>query len=260
MPILTKNNVVKNIYNVYYVSTLVGNLLSDGQLDSRGYDIRFHDTSCTIYGPNKAFIAKIKMTKNRLYPLEMRSGKLYAHNACISKLPSLQGQTNNSSSSMSCEASTTTLLPGLQIKTESSSSFGSNSNSDKIQRMGSLSDICAQDEIDNLTHSAFLSFQPTCFDEAVKEKEWVDAMNNKIDAIERNKTWNLVDLPANKNPVGVKWVYKTKLNEKGEIDKHKARLVAKGFSQQPGIDYGETFAPVARLDTVRFEIGYCSTK
>ena len=62
----------------------------------------------------------------------------------------------------------------------------------------------------------------------------------------------MVDLPANKNPIGVKWVYKTKLNEKGEIDKHKARLVAKGFSQQPGIDYGETFAPVARLDNVRF--------
>ena len=80
VPILTKNNVVKNIYNVYYVPTLAGNLLSVGQLDSRGYDIRFHDTSCTIYGPNKAFIAKIKMTKNRLYPLEMRSGKLYALN------------------------------------------------------------------------------------------------------------------------------------------------------------------------------------
>jgi hypothetical protein len=46
-------------------------------------------------------------------------------------------------------------------------------------------------------------------------------------------------------------VYKTKLNEKGQIEKHKARLVAKGFSQQPGIDYGEIFAPVARLDTVR---------
>ena len=55
-------------------------------------------------------------------------------------------------------------------------------------------------------------------------------MNNEIITIERNQTWDLVYLPANKNPIDVKWVYKAKLNEKGEIDKHKARLVAKGFS------------------------------
>ena len=70
---------------------------------------------------------------------------------------------------MSCEASTTT-LPGLQGQTECSSSSSSNSDSYKIQRMSSLSDICAQDDIDNLTHFAFISFQPTCFDEVVKER------------------------------------------------------------------------------------------
>jgi hypothetical protein len=64
-------------------------------------------------------------------------------------------------------------------------------------------------------------------------------------------TWDLVDLPRNKKSIGVKWVYKIKLNEKGKIEKHKARLVFKGFSQQPVIDYGETFSPIARLEIVR---------
>ena len=59
-------------------------------------------------------------------------------------------------------------------------------------------------------------------------------MNNEIDAIEINKIWELVDLPDDKNSIGVKWVLKTKLNERGEVDKHKARLVSKGFSQKPG--------------------------
>jgi hypothetical protein len=76
-------------------------------------------------------------------------------------------------------------------------------------------------------------------------------MNQEIDSIEKNNTWDLVDLPKHKTSIGVKWVYKTKLNEKGQIEIHKARLVAKGFSQQWGIDYGENFAPVARLDIVR---------
>jgi len=76
-------------------------------------------------------------------------------------------------------------------------------------------------------------------------------MNKEIEAIERNKTWDLVDLPIDKTNIDVKWVYKTKLNEKGKIEKHKARPVAKGFSQQPDIHYGETFSPLAILDTVR---------
>ena len=77
-------------------------------------------------------------------------------------------------------------------------------------------------------------------------------MNNEIEAIERNNTWDLIDLIVDENAIGVKWVYKTKLNEKGEIEKHKERLVARGFSQQLGIDYGETFTLVSILDTVCF--------
>jgi hypothetical protein len=96
-----------------------------------------------------------------------------------------------------------------------------------------------------------MSCQPTSFKEATKEPHWVQAMNQEIDSIEKKKTWHLVDLPRHKKSIGVKWVYKTKLNETGHIEKHKERLVVKGFSQQPGIDYGETFAPVARLDIVR---------
>ncbi|CAA7024669.1 unnamed protein product [Microthlaspi erraticum] len=64
----------------------------------------------------------------------------------------------------------------------------------------------------------------------------------------------LTVLPNGAKKIGVKWVYKTKLNEKGEVDKYKARLVAKGYAQQQGIDYNEVFAPVARWDTIRMLI------
>ena len=79
-------------------------------------------------------------------------------------------------------------------------------------------------------------------------------MNEEIHAIEKNDTWELTDLLADKKPIGVKWVYKTKYKPNGEVDRFKARLVSKGYKQKSGIDYFEAFAPVARLDTIRMII------
>jgi hypothetical protein len=96
-----------------------------------------------------------------------------------------------------------------------------------------------------------VSKDPATFEEASKSQIWKQAMNDEIKAIERNKTWQLTELPEGVKAIGVKWIYKTKLNEKGEVEKHKARLVAKGYAQRYGTDYKEVFAPVARWDTIR---------
>eukprot|EP00253_Pinus_taeda_P016232 PITA_16232 len=92
---------------------------------------------------------------------------------------------------------------------------------------------------------------PIHFEDAIKDKKLIEAMDEEITAIERNKTWDLVELPKGKEVIGVKWVYKTKCNTEGKIERRKARLVVKGYKQQYGRDYEETFAPVARMETVR---------
>eukprot|EP00253_Pinus_taeda_P036238 PITA_36238 len=92
---------------------------------------------------------------------------------------------------------------------------------------------------------------PIHFEDAIKDKKWIEAMDEEMNAIERNKTWDLVELPKGKEVIGVKWVYKTKCNAEGKIERHKARLVVKGYKQHYGRDYEETFAPVARMETVR---------
>ena len=79
-------------------------------------------------------------------------------------------------------------------------------------------------------------------------------MLQELSLIEKKKTWKLVMLPEKKKAIGVKWVFRTKLNPDGPICKHKARLVVKGYAQSYGIDYTETFAPVARHDTIRLLI------
>ncbi|KAL0324814.1 UNVERIFIED_CONTAM: Retrovirus-related Pol polyprotein from transposon RE2 [Sesamum radiatum] len=106
----------------------------------------------------------------------------------------------------------------------------------------------------------FIMLEPENFETAVKHKVWVQAMEEEIKMIEKNNTWELADKPKDKEVIGVKWIYKTKLNADGSIQKHKARLVAKGYSQLPGIDYTETFAPVARLDTIRALIAIAANK
>jgi len=85
-------------------------------------------------------------------------------------------------------------------------------------------------------------------------------MDQEIQAIENNDTWDLTVLPSGGKTIGVKWVFKTKFNENGEVVKYKARLVAKGYCQQHGIDYAEVFAPVARLDTIRIVISIVAQK
>jgi len=93
--------------------------------------------------------------------------------------------------------------------------------------------------------------EPTSYTQAVKHEEWREAMNTEIKALELNKTWTVVDLPASKHVIGCKWVYKVKLQSDGTLERYKARLVAKGYNQCEGLDYYETFSPVAKLTTVR---------
>ena len=93
--------------------------------------------------------------------------------------------------------------------------------------------------------------EPIDFEEAINSQVWIAAMQEELMMIEKNETWLLVDRPSHKKVIGVKWIFKTKLNADGSINKHKARLVAKGYSQEPGTDFTDTFAPVSRLDTIK---------
>lgn len=92
---------------------------------------------------------------------------------------------------------------------------------------------------------------PKCWQEAKQDPKWKAAMLEELGALDKNGTWELMPLPAGKKAVGCKWVFTVKQTPEGIVDRYKARLVAKGYSQTYGVDYDETFAPVAKMSTVR---------
>ena len=98
------------------------------------------------------------------------------------------------------------------------------------------------------------SDNPRTFKNAVAgedRQKWIDAMNAEIENIETKGTWTEAVLPAGRSAIGCKWVYKKKRDQEGRVVKYKARLVAKGYSQVPGIDHEETYAPVGRSTSLR---------
>ncbi|CAA7060014.1 unnamed protein product [Microthlaspi erraticum] len=102
--------------------------------------------------------------------------------------------------------------------------------------------------------------EPKHFKDAVQIKVWNDAMGTEVDALEQKRTWDICDLPPGKEALGCLWVYKTKYNSDGTIERYKARLVVQGNHQIEGEDFDETFAPVVKMNTVRSVLRLVASK
>ncbi|CAA0815848.1 cysteine-rich RLK (RECEPTOR-like protein kinase) 8, partial [Striga hermonthica] len=105
-----------------------------------------------------------------------------------------------------------------------------------------------------LDYDTSIDEDPVSFSQAINSDEshkWIDAMKEELNSMAKNNVWDLVELPESSKRVGCKWVFKTKRDSSGNIERHKARLVAKGYTQKDGIDYKQTFSPVSEKDSLR---------
>nr|GFA84169.1 retrovirus-related Pol polyprotein from transposon TNT 1-94 [Tanacetum cinerariifolium] len=102
--------------------------------------------------------------------------------------------------------------------------------------------------------------EPKNIKEAMADYVWIEAMQEELHQFERLQVWELIDKPFGKTVIKLKWLWKNKKDEDQTVIRNKARLVAKGYAQEEGIDFEESFAPVARLEAVRIFIAYAAQK
>jgi hypothetical protein len=136
-------------------------------------------------------------------------------------------------------------------------------DNDPNEELPDLDDDPDEDEYEtSLAAHVYMAFNksnlgnkdPKTLKEAMRSPDWPEwekAVNAELMTLEQMGTWELADAPENRKPITNKWVFVKKYNKEGDLQKYKARLVARGFSQIPGMDYDQTFAPVVRLETIR---------
>jgi hypothetical protein len=107
-------------------------------------------------------------------------------------------------------------------------------------------------------HSFVSCLEPKNIEEALQDPDWVNAMHEELNNFARNQVWTLKEYPKGARVIGTKWVFYNKQDDQGVVVRNKARLVVKGFSQVEGLDFGETFTPVTRLEAIRILLAYAS--
>nr|GEY18895.1 retrovirus-related Pol polyprotein from transposon TNT 1-94 [Tanacetum cinerariifolium] len=122
-----------------------------------------------------------------------------------------------------------------------------------VHTKGQLANLC-------LFSCLLSSIEPTNVAEALKDADWVSAMQEELDQFVRLKVWRLVPRPEGKSVIKTKWIFKNKKDESSLVIRNKAWLVVVGYSQQEGIDYDETFAPVAGIEAIRLFLEYAAHK
>ncbi len=115
-------------------------------------------------------------------------------------------------------------------------------------------DMAVEDSVPHFAYNVCQIVEPQTMEEVLSSdqaKEWKEASDSEYESLMENETWELVELPSGRKPIGCKWVFKVKHGNDGKVERFKGRLVAKGYDQKHGIDYDETFSPVVRFSSIR---------
>ncbi|XP_070050011.1 uncharacterized protein [Nicotiana tomentosiformis] len=254
-----------DITEVYLIDGLNYNLLSISQLCDSGYEVKFKKTGCAIEDETEESVHVIFDKNNtsaekgitacdedQTHVIQETSKSQKSTNKPDSLVESTN-EISNSQSEPPEESTTHTVRPNeWRSEPEYPQKFIIGDPSEGMKTRGALK---------KKTNIALISqIEPKKIEEALKDSSWLQAMQEELDQFDKNQVWKLMPNPENDLVIGTKWVFRNKLNEDGKVVRNKARLVTQGYSQQEGVDYDETFTPVARLESIRILLAYASFK
>ncbi|XP_073263189.1 uncharacterized protein [Populus alba] len=280
---LVTTRLTQVVRDVFFILELKNNLLSIEQLQEKGLTIVIKDKACKIYHPTKGLIMQTLMAANRMFVL-LATMITQPSNCLITSMDDLSelwhhryGHVNNKSLKTLESKQLVKGLPQLKAKKHSMHEGAEND----IEIEGGNDDTASGENVEVLENengdtSRANGLAAPANDKAEENNSftskgkvkrtprWMDDYVHGADlemkAIEKNKTCELVIPPEGIKRIGIKWIFRTKLNEKGEVDKCKARLIVKGYAKKYGIDYSEVFTPIAHWDTIRLILALAAQK
>ncbi|KAA3481957.1 Retrovirus-related Pol polyprotein from transposon TNT 1-94 [Gossypium australe] len=235
----------KFISDVLFVLEIDQNLLSVGQLVENGFKVMFEEGMCLILYFCSNVLFRIKM-QNKSFSLNPLEEEQVAFKCQVSdsefKVESESG----------CKIQVVNLIMGQDITHKGKMIVSRDVQFLEDEQWDWTSD--AEEQKQELSLNPNELVDDTLirgYEKAEDDKELMEAMKEELGIIKKNQTWELVERPTNRKVIGVKWVFRTKLNPDGSMSKYKARLEVKGYAQVWGVDFSKTFAFVARMDIIR---------
>ncbi len=239
------------------------NIAKDGEVGNGDVPSNVEQESQLISGPQESLISGSSSTswKGRL-----RSSNIVDGNSrTSSKNPHVDDESSDSEKSVGEESKISSIsTPGAWMARKALKTPNNNNGVRRSTRV--------QYHVQRLTYDGFVTHhyaymvkviqevEPICFEQTIENPKWDNAMDEKMGTLDANVTWELVALPKDKKAIGCKWVYKVKHNADGSVSRYKARLVVKGYAQTYGIDYEQTYNPVAKMTTIRAIITMAAAK
>ncbi|RVW24034.1 Retrovirus-related Pol polyprotein from transposon TNT 1-94 [Vitis vinifera] len=257
---------IMDLVDTVYVPVFTRNLISVPRLDSYGYELKFGNKGVSLFY-NSCLVGSGTLRESMVIIANYTMPGTLEQNGVAERrnrtlIDMVRSMMSNSTLPEFLWGETLKTTVHILNRVPSKVSCNENENVPTIEvslrrsqreKRPAISNDC-EVYLNECDYDVGLESDPTSYDQAINSENstlWLYAMEEELKSMKDNEVWDLVELPKGIKTIGCKWIFKTKHDSKGNVERYKVRLVAKGYTQKEGIDYKETFSPISKKDSLR---------